>query len=63
MENNVVFNNDFQSKIRFNNMIVKTSSTERILEDVTPLEWSENVLSGDAKVSIQILQENLSEKV
>ena len=62
MENSVVFNNDFQSKIRFNNMIVKTSSTERMLEDVTPLEWSENVLSGDAKVGIQVLQGNLSEK-
>ncbi len=63
MENSVVFNNDCQSKIRFNNMIVKISSTERMLEDVAPLEWSENVLSGDAKVSIQVLQENLSEKV
>lgn len=44
-------------------MIVKTSSTERMLEDVTPFEWSENVLSGDAKVGIQVLQGNLLEKV
>lgn len=61
MENRVVFNNDAQSKIRFNNMIFKSSTTERMLEDVTPFEWSENVLSGDANVVIQISQEEVKE--
>lgn len=62
MENRVVFNNDAQSKIRFNNMIFKSSTTERMLEDVTPFEWSENVLSGDANVVIQISQEEAETK-
>ena len=61
MENRVVFNNDAQSKIRFNNMIFKSSTTERMLEEVTPFEWSENVLSGDANVVIQISQEEVKE--
>ena len=62
MENRVVFNNDAQSKIRFNNMIFISSTTERMLEDVTPFEWSENVLSGDANVVIQISQEEAETK-
>jgi hypothetical protein len=62
MENRVVFNNDAQSKIRFNNMTFKSSTTERMLEDVTPFEWSETVLSGDANVVIQISQEEAETK-
>lgn len=57
MRNDVVFNNKSKTKIRFNDMIVKSSSTERMLQDVTPFEWSQDVLSGDSKVDIKIKQE------
>ena len=57
MRNDVVFNNKSKTKIRFNDMIVKSSSTERMLQDVTPFEWSQDVLSGDSKVDINIKQE------
>jgi hypothetical protein len=57
MRNNVVFNNKSKTKIRFNDMNVKSSSTERMLQDVTPFEWSQDVLSGDSKVDIKIKQE------
>lgn len=54
MRNDIVFNNKSKTKIRFNDMNVKSSSTERMLQDVTPFEWSQDVLSGDSKVDIKI---------
>ena len=56
MKNNIEFNSNSKSKIRFNDMIVRSSSTERMLEDVTPFEWSQEVLSGNSKVAINLKQ-------
>ena len=58
MRNNVVFNKKSKTKIRFNDTIVKSSTTERMLQDVTPFEWSQDVLSGDSKVDIKIKEKS-----
>ena len=58
MRNDVVFNNKSKTKIRFNDMIVKSFSTERMLQDLTPFEWSQDVLSGDSKVDIKIKEKS-----
>ncbi len=57
MRNQVVFNSNSKSKIRFNDMNVKSSTTEKMLEEITPFEWSSKVLSGDSKVAIEVKQE------
>lgn len=55
--NNVVLNGASESKIRFNDMLVELSSTEKMLKDVTPFEWSQDVISGKAKATIRVMQD------
>ncbi len=59
IKNNNTFYGKQKSKVDFNNMTVKSSSTEEMLKEVVPFDWSEEVLSGKARVEISIKREKI----
>ena len=47
------------SKLKFSE---KTISTEEALKDITPIQWSEDVLSGKKKVTITKAEKDFENK-
>ena len=53
-KNSITFYGKPKSKVNFSNMTVKSSSTEEMLKEIVPFDWSEDVLSGKSGVEISI---------